>query len=209
MFKKECQSGISDLCYKWPCIFNRLNITVREAYSLRVSVGWDGKQRHLVYMKKASSFISRSTAAWPDPWLQSLRHIVLPTGGCPLALHGTKPAVSKLQPHNIPSVSEKSKNKLWVGCEHRWYNIVSYQFNQISLSSTFVWLHNWHIWSFKSKGILSLMARYLHSINKFSSQSFYENMVWGMHTQLLYHQSILSSQVFLSVSQTTMQLSIN
>lgn len=41
----------------------------------------DGKQRHLVYMKKAS--LSHSTAAWPDPWLQSLRHIFLPTRDCP------------------------------------------------------------------------------------------------------------------------------
>lgn len=48
-------------------------------------ISQDGKQRHLVYMKGASTSISHSAAAWPDPWLLSLRHIPLPTE---CSLHG-------------------------------------------------------------------------------------------------------------------------
>lgn len=55
----------------------------------------DGKQRHLVYMKKASTFISPSTAAWPDPWLQPRRHIFLPMGD---SLHGMELKAATFKP---------------------------------------------------------------------------------------------------------------
>lgn len=84
------------------------------------SLNWDGKQRHLVYLKKASTFISHSRAAWLYPWLWSVRHIFLPTGDCPFAWHSTKPAGLKLQHHSIQFVSEKRTNKQWVRCKHRW-----------------------------------------------------------------------------------------
>lgn len=84
------------------------------------SLSWDGKQRHLVYLKKASTFISHSRVAWLDPWLWSLRHIFLPTRDCPFAWHRTKPAGLKLQHHSIQFVSDKRTNKQWVRCKHRW-----------------------------------------------------------------------------------------
>jgi len=110
------------------------------------SLSWDEKQRHLVYMKKASTLISHSTAAWPDPWLQSLRHIFLPTGDCPFVWHGTEPAGLQMQHHSIQFVSDKSKNTQWVRYKHRCKIIVSHWTIQILRSSTIVWLHNWHIW---------------------------------------------------------------
>lgn len=78
------------------------------------SLSWDGKQRHLVYMKKASTLISHSTAAWPDPWLQSLRHIFLPTRDCPFTWHGAKSAGLQLQQHSIEFVSDKWKTYIGI-----------------------------------------------------------------------------------------------
>lgn len=49
-------------------------------------ISQDGEQRHLVYMKGASTSIFHSAAAWPDPWLLSLRQI-LPTEHSGIALN--------------------------------------------------------------------------------------------------------------------------
>lgn len=88
LFKTTCHCGICDLCYKWPCIFHRFSVaaSIRDVLAHAVSrLGSDGKQRHLVYMKRASTFIPPSAAARPDPWLQPRRDIFLPMGD---GLHG-------------------------------------------------------------------------------------------------------------------------
>lgn len=85
LFNKQCHRGMLDLCNKWPCILYWFSIAVLYWCCIVRRISLDGKQRHLVYMKGASTSISHRAAAWPDLWLLSLRHIFLPTGD---SLHG-------------------------------------------------------------------------------------------------------------------------
>lgn len=96
--------AISDLVFSIGLTLLR---SIRDVLTHVVSrLGSDGKQRHLVYMKKASTFISPSAAAWPDPWLQPCRHIFLPMGD---SLHGMelKAAGFKLQCQTIRVSADK------------------------------------------------------------------------------------------------------
>lgn len=81
----KCHSGMLDLCNKWPCTLHRFSIAVHYWCCIVRRISLDGKQRHLVYMSRASTCVSHSAAAWPDLWLLSLRHIFLPTAD---SLHG-------------------------------------------------------------------------------------------------------------------------
>lgn len=96
--------AISDLVFSIglasPC-------SIRDVLTHAVSgLGTDGKQRHLVYMKRAS-FISPSAAARPDPWLQPRSRISLPMGD---GLHGIEVKVSNERHHqNIQVSTDKDR----------------------------------------------------------------------------------------------------
>lgn len=124
LFKTMCHCGICDLCYKWPCIFHRFSVaaSIRDVLAHAVSrLGSDGKQRHLVYMKRASTFISPSAAARPDPWLQPRRDIFLPMGD---GLHGMelKAAGFKPQHQNIQALTDGRTFMVIINslCWHLW-----------------------------------------------------------------------------------------
>lgn len=119
LFKTTCHCGICDLCYKWPCIFHRFSVaaSIRDVLAHAVSrPGSDGKQRHLVYMKRASPFISPSAAARPDPWLQPRRDIFLPMGD---GLHGME---LKAQHQNIQALTDGHTFMVIINnlCWHLW-----------------------------------------------------------------------------------------
>lgn len=80
LFNKQCHGGMFDLCKRWPCTLHKFSIAVHYWCCIVRAISLDGKQRHLVYIKGASTCISHRAAAWPDLWLLSLRHIFLPTG---------------------------------------------------------------------------------------------------------------------------------
>lgn len=119
LFKATCHCGICDLCYKWPCIFHRFSVaaSIRDVLAHAVSrLGSDGKQRHLVYMKRASTFISPSAAARPDPWLQPRRDIFLPMGD---GLDGME---LKAQHRNIQALTDGHSFMVIINsfCWHLW-----------------------------------------------------------------------------------------
>lgn len=91
LFRRGCQRGHLDIFYKWPFVFYTLNTTAlywRCTHS--VWVAWAEMESGGIWFtwRKASTLISHSRAAWPEPWQQSLRHIFLPTGDCPYVWHG-------------------------------------------------------------------------------------------------------------------------
>lgn len=168
LFKKDCQSGISDLCYKCPCIFHRLNITVLEVYSLRVSVGQAEMESRDIWF------------TWRKPQLLFLtvqQHDLIlgysPSGTYffpreTVHLHGME--LNLLAPNCSLMTSRLCllRGRINSGLDVNVGSKALFHIDSIkSPQITSVWLHNWYIWSIKSKGVPSLIARYLHSVTKF------------------------------------------
>lgn len=72
-------------------------------------LGSDGKQRHLVYMKKASTFISPNVAAWPDPRLQHFS-----SHGRQFAWHGTEGSWLQTSMAKIQVSADKEWDRFWL-----------------------------------------------------------------------------------------------